>query len=235
MLCSAAVLLSSVFLFKSSDKKNTVSTIIFNNNDESSSDHTNKNHIAASTTKVSERSSVPSKTTADKPSSEPLYIDINTAGADELKQLSGIGEVLANEIISYRENNGDFRNIDEIMLVKGIGKGIFDDIRNSIYVKDPVYNEETRSDVNEQEFVTEEYTEFENETEHIPTLEEVSPININTADAETLMLLPHIDEEMAEKIIEFREHTEFRNEYELLLIDGLSQKEVSDMLDHITT
>ena len=69
----------------------------------------------------------------------------------------------------------------------------------------------------------------------ILTLEEVSPININIADAETLMLLPHVNQEIAEKIIEFREHTEFSNEYELLLIDGLSQNEVSDMLDYITT
>ena len=121
------------------------------------------------------------------------------------------------------------------MLVKGIGDGIFNDIRDFIYVEDPVYDEEASSAVNEQEYVTEEYTEYENETEHILTLEEVSPININIADAETLMLLPHVNQEIADKIIEFREHTEFSNEYELLLIDGLSQNEVSDMLDYITT
>ena len=235
-LCSASVLVSSLFLLKNSDKKNNVSPIIFNESDGSLSVHTTENVIiTSSSARSATKSSRSDKTTADAQSSEKLYININTAGADELKKLSGIGEVLANEIITYRDNNGDFRNIEEIMLVKGIGDGIFNDIRDFIYVEDPVYDEEASSAVNEQEYVTEEYTEYENETEHILTLEEVSPININIADAETLMLLPHVNQEIAEKIIEFREHTEFSNEYELLLIDGLSQNEVSDMLDYITT
>ena len=44
----------------------------------------------------------------------PLYMDINTASKEELMKLDGIGEVLADAIISYRENCGPFNNIEEL-------------------------------------------------------------------------------------------------------------------------
>ncbi len=56
-------------------------------------------------------------------------VDINTAGAEELMKLPGIGEVLARNIISYRQAHGSFDDIEEIMEVEGIGEGRFDGIR----------------------------------------------------------------------------------------------------------
>lgn len=55
---------------------------------------------------------------------DKIYININTAGADELEKLKGIGPVLSEAIVDYRRKNGDFKNIEEIMLVSGIGEGI---------------------------------------------------------------------------------------------------------------
>ena len=52
-------------------------------------------------------------------------ININTAGADELKTLSGIGEARAEEIIRYREKNGPFRKPEDLMKVPGIKEGTF--------------------------------------------------------------------------------------------------------------
>ena len=49
-------------------------------------------------------------------------LDINVAGTDELIQLPGIGEVLAERIIEYREENGGFKDLEELQLVKGIGE-----------------------------------------------------------------------------------------------------------------
>lgn len=60
-------------------------------------------------------------------------ININTATADELASLSGIGEVLAGRIIQYREE-GRFRSIEEIRNVKGIGESVFNKIRDQITV-----------------------------------------------------------------------------------------------------
>ncbi len=61
-------------------------------------------------------------------------ININTATKEELMTLSGIGEVKAESVISYREENGDFYAIEEIMDVSGIGEGTFNNIRDFITV-----------------------------------------------------------------------------------------------------
>ena len=62
-------------------------------------------------------------------------IDINTASAAELERLPGIGPVLAQSIVDYREAHGPFNTIEEIMDVQGIGKGVFEDIRELITVR----------------------------------------------------------------------------------------------------
>ncbi|MBQ9897827.1 MAG: helix-hairpin-helix domain-containing protein [Ruminococcus sp.] len=78
-------------------------------------------------------------------------------------------------------------------------------------------------------------SETEPVTEHVPTLEEAAPININTATAEELMLLPHVDEETAEHIIRLREEIGgYSHVYELLYIDELEQKEVAEIVNFVT-
>jgi len=49
-------------------------------------------------------------------------VNINTAGVEELTKLPGIGEGLAKEIVSHREETGLFERVDDIMEVSGIGK-----------------------------------------------------------------------------------------------------------------
>ncbi|MBR6241871.1 MAG: helix-hairpin-helix domain-containing protein, partial [Ruminococcus sp.] len=72
------------------------------------------------------------------------------------------------------------------------------------------------------------------ETEHIVTLEEVVPINVNTADRELLMLLPDIGEEEADEIIALRDELDgFRNVYELRLVQSISDEQLSRILEYI--
>lgn len=49
-------------------------------------------------------------------------VNINTADADTLTALPGIGQVLAERIVAYRQQNGSFRAVEEIMKVEGIGE-----------------------------------------------------------------------------------------------------------------
>lgn len=50
-------------------------------------------------------------------------ININTADVDTLTALPGIGEVLARRILAYREENGNFSHVEDLLNVEGIGKG----------------------------------------------------------------------------------------------------------------
>ena len=61
-------------------------------------------------------------------------IDINTATADQLQLLPGIGESLSQRIIDYREEQGDFTTIEELMNVSGIGEKKFANIKDYIMV-----------------------------------------------------------------------------------------------------
>lgn len=63
-------------------------------------------------------------------------LNINTASADELMSLPGIGEVLAAAIVDYRQENGDFAAVEDIMKVKGIGEKRFEALRDYITIED---------------------------------------------------------------------------------------------------
>ena len=59
-------------------------------------------------------------------------VNINTAGKDELMTLPGIGEGKAEDIIAYREQNGAFNSIEELMNVSGIKEGTFRKLKDKI-------------------------------------------------------------------------------------------------------
>lgn len=61
-------------------------------------------------------------------------ININTATAAQLQQLKGIGQVRAEAIVEYREANGAFQTIEDIMNVPGIKDGAFQKIKDDITV-----------------------------------------------------------------------------------------------------
>ena len=67
-------------------------------------------------------------------SKEGAKVNINTATQNELDGLPGIGPALAQRIIDFREENGNFKSIEDIQNVKGIGDSKFDEIRDKIVV-----------------------------------------------------------------------------------------------------
>ncbi|HEX9897343.1 MAG TPA: helix-hairpin-helix domain-containing protein [Dehalococcoidales bacterium] len=67
---------------------------------------------------------------------QPQKININRAEVWLLEALPGIGTTKANAIIIYREQNGFFKHISELMNVEGIGQALYDKIKDLITVTD---------------------------------------------------------------------------------------------------
>lgn len=62
-------------------------------------------------------------------------VNINTATVEELKTLKGIGEKKAEAIIEYRKQNGSFKNKEELMKVRGIGKKLYESFQERVVVQ----------------------------------------------------------------------------------------------------
>jgi len=67
---------------------------------------------------------------------QPQKIDLNRAEVWLLEALPGIGETLAQRIVDYRQQNGPFQNINELIKVEGIGAATYEQIKDLITVAD---------------------------------------------------------------------------------------------------
>lgn len=61
-------------------------------------------------------------------------VNINTADAATLETLSGVGPAIANRIVAWRDENGPFRSVDELLAVSGIGEKTLDGFRDQVTV-----------------------------------------------------------------------------------------------------
>ncbi len=73
------------------------------------------------------------QTSGDAPGTEKL-VNLNTAPASDLDQIPGIGPVLAERIIDYRESHGGFRKVEELNQVEGIGPKKYADLQDKVTI-----------------------------------------------------------------------------------------------------
>ena len=63
---------------------------------------------------------------------EPQVVNINTATAQDFESLPGIGPVMAQRIVDYRDEHGPFKSVEELTKVKGIGESKLEELLDLI-------------------------------------------------------------------------------------------------------
>ncbi len=114
-------------------------------------------------------------------------VDVNTATVSDWESLPGIGPVLANRIVHFREKSGGFASIDQVGKTYGIADSVFSTIRPFLSIR-PI----------------EAYSSTNNPTESFKTfIKKDSIVNINTASV-SLLVQAGIEEGLAKAIVLYR-------------------------------
>lgn len=94
--------------------------------------------------KPTTEASLPIEETQSETASAVVFpIDLNAASTEELMQIKGIGRVIAENIVAYRENFGYFYSVEDLMNVDGIGGKKLDGIRDYVYINEELLPETT--------------------------------------------------------------------------------------------
>lgn len=72
--------------------------------------------------------------TARHATAEGAPVNVNTASAAELATIKGIGQSKAQAIIEHRDKNGQFKSVDDLKLVRGIGDKMLEQLRSQVTV-----------------------------------------------------------------------------------------------------
>lgn len=170
-------------------------------------------------------------------------MNLNTATAEELQVLPGIGEILAQRIVAYREQIGGFRNLEQLQEVNGIGTVKYAEIVPMLYLPEETPDEEKTPD--EEELLQPEEVPEESSAADMPEeaatdaaepSEPVSfPIDLNTATREELMRIPEMTETLADAILTLRQEIRyFSSPYELLYAEGMTDQRFEKLRDFVT-
>lgn len=191
------------------------------------SSKTQKSKISKSSKTTAQKSSKTSVTTV----TFSFPADINTAGFDMLCAVNGIGEVTANNILSYRQSVGGFKSMYDLLNVSGIGEKKLAELMRYFYVVNDTGREETSQTTSLKSSTQTSYAA----TSHTiicktskSTASSVTSVrkmvNINKADSKELEESLLISQEMAEEIVEVRKLIGgYTNIRELLMVKDFTE------------
>ncbi len=148
-------------------------------------------------------------------------IDLNIATFENLIIIDAISPDIAESIIEYRNANGDFTSIDQLIEVYGIGTATLDKIKQYFYVSTPD--------------VTTVTTTFSSVCTTVAVTSVFSQkIELNAGTLEDFLTIPIITEEQARAIVELRDKIHyFSHYYELLYAEGFDEQLVAQMYDYV--
>lgn len=157
-------------------------------------------------------------------------LDLNAATAEELETLPGVGAILAERIVSYREAVGGFQTLEELQQVNGIGSGIYSQIAPYLFIIGELQTISPEPDTQPSE--SSEPTMPEEKT--ASDSESIPHLDINIATAEDFQKLPNVTPEQAEAIVRLRTQIQyFQNIYELLYADGMTDRLFLSIRDYL--
>lgn len=143
--------------------------------------------------------------------SETIFLDLNEATASQLSKLPNVSRPLADKIVAYRKELGGFSTIRQLLAIPEMPESLYLALEEYIYLTPRT--ETTASPIPTETIST---ISIETETTEIPLL------NLNTATAEELCLLPEIGEVTAAAIVAYRtQNGSFFNKLQLLEITGI--------------
>lgn len=182
------------------------------------------------------RKAASSKSAAATESTRTVYdvstpMNLNTATAEELQVLPGIGEVLAQRIVAYREQIGGFRNLEQLLEVNGIGTVKYAEIVPMLYLPEETPDEE--ESLQPEEVPEESSAADMPEEAATDAAEPTEPVSF-PIDLE-LMRIPEMTETLADAILTLRQEIRyFSSPYELLYAEGMTDQRFEKLRDFVT-
>lgn len=157
---------------------------------------------------------------------EVRQVNVNTATAEELEALTGIGPALAQRIVEYRSSVGPFARPEDLQYVRGIGPNTAAALAPYVTIGDGVAVVAAPAPA---AALGMEGLEADRSGAPLPL------VNLNTATAEELDTLPGIGPALAQRIIESRaQEGPFRTVEDVLRVRGIGPVKLSGFVDRVT-
>jgi competence protein ComEA len=151
-------------------------------------------------------------------------MDLNHAGAAELASIPGVGETLAERIVLHRQAHGDFRSVEELRKVKGVGEKTLERMRPFVRVG-------TYTEAAPPAPAPAPMSKGSAATKKPPPSEK---IDVNRAGAAELQKLPGIGPTLAARIVEQRKQRPFAAVEDLRKVKGIGPKTLEAIRPHVT-
>jgi competence protein ComEA len=153
-------------------------------------------------------------------------IDLNRASRSELMQVPGVGPNMADRIVAYREGQGQFRRVEDLAGVHGIGDATLNKLRPWVSV-DSV--DDATPPVEPERLTRKPAASAKNKP-----VARSAIVNINEASLEELDGLPGIGPVLAQRIIAERQKRRFEKVEDLRRVSGIGPKKLEAIRELVT-
>ena len=186
-------------------------------------------------------------------------VNVNTASEQELQQVPGMDQSLAQSIVQYRQTNGPFDSVNDLTKVQGIDDQKLQGMRGYLTAEKLNINTAKAEELQnipgmDQTLVQSiiQYRETNGPFGSVDELKQVEgiddkklqsiqeyvtaeKIDLNTASVEELLIIPGVDQSLAQNIVEYRQaNGPFGSVDDLSQVSGITEENMSTIRDHVT-